>query len=694
VSSLLNPSQLAAVEHDQGPLLVLAGAGSGKTRVVTHRIFRLLERGVPAWSIVAMTFTNKAATEMRERVAQLTGPKVANELRIMTFHSFGLNLLTRETHALGFRNGTFSIFDQADCVSTLREILRGIDAGRRFDVAAIQGRISVAKNSFQTPETWIPREGDEYDEIAHSVYPRYVASLRSFQAFDFDDLVTEAVRLLKEREDVRRIWQLRIRYLLVDEYQDTNASQLELVRVLCGTHNNVMVVGDDDQAIYGWRGADIRNILDFPEHFPGSKIVKLEENYRSTGAVLDVANAVLAKSQARRHGKQLRATREQGQKVELWVCSDSDMEALAVADEVEKILATDSRLRAGDIAVLYRSNGQAQPIEVALKERGIHAKVLGGQRFYERKEVKDLLAYLKVAVQPDDEQSLRRVLNYPSRGIGEVALERISLVATARDLSLYDAVERAQSIDALPSTAIEGCEAFCQIIKEVRQRLLAGTPSHEVATELAERIGLRADLLAASQGEVFARRWRNVETFFAILKRRDEKMGHQDFAALAEYFRFLLLRTEDDEEAAGSHVTLCTIHGAKGLEFPVVFLPGLEEGLLPHNRTLDARATDVTDQDIEEERRLFYVAVTRARERLILMRAKTRLLRGKPTARTPSRFVCEIAEELLDQREITVRAPPSPTQLATGAASLLAALGTERPTGRQAPLGRMARMGR
>ncbi|HEU4539444.1 MAG TPA: UvrD-helicase domain-containing protein, partial [Polyangiaceae bacterium] len=299
----LNPSQQAAVEHDQGPALVLAGAGSGKTRVVTTRIARLIERGAPPWSIVAMTFTNKAAEEMRERVAHLTGPKVAKQLKVTTFHSFGLDVLGAEAHAFGFRGGQFTIFDQADAMGAIREILRTVDAGRRFDVAAIQARISMAKNAFETAETWRPRPDDEYDEIAHAVYPRYLAALRSYQAFDFDDLVTETVHLLRRREDIRQRWQNKLRYLLVDEYQDTNASQFELVRMLVEGHNNVMVVGDDDQSIYAWRGADVRNILDFERHFAGARVIKLEENYRSRPPVLHVANAVLAKSQARRHGK-------------------------------------------------------------------------------------------------------------------------------------------------------------------------------------------------------------------------------------------------------------------------------------------------------------------------------------------------------------------------------------------------------
>jgi DNA helicase-2/ATP-dependent DNA helicase PcrA len=670
----LNPSQRAAVEHDRGPILVLAGAGSGKTRVVTKRIARLVERGTPAWSIVAMTFTNKAAAEMRERVAHLTGPKVAKELRVTTFHSFGLDVLGAEAHAFGFRGGQFTIFDQADSLGAIREILRSVDAGRRFDVAAIQARISMAKNAFETPETWRARPDDEYDEIARAVYPRYLAALRSYQAFDFDDLVTETVHLFKRRDDVRARWQAKVRYLLVDEYQDTNASQLELVRVLAEGHHNVMVVGDDDQSIYSWRGADVSNILDFERHFPGAKVVKLEENYRSRPPVLHVANAVLAKSQARRHGKVLKPTLEGGTKVELVVCPDNDTEAAFIGDEVQRALAADPGLRARDVAVLYRSNGQAEAIEIALRERGVPHRVLGGQKFYERKEVKDLLAYLRVAVRPDDEISVRRVINYPSRGIGETALERLALYATARDLTLYQAAERAQAIDNLPGAAVEGCRAFCAVVEQTRRELGQGLPSHQVALDVVERTGMRQDLMAAAtSGEVFQRRWGNLETIVRSLRKRDEKAG-VGVEKLAEYLRLLQLSTEADESAELDQVTLSTMHGSKGLEYKLVFLPGLEEGLVPHNRTLVERSTDVVSQDIEEERRLFYVAITRARERLVMSRCKARLTRGKPAPRVPSRFLTDVPADLLVEREITTKIAPPPTVLAQGASSLLAAI--------------------
>ncbi|MCC6645357.1 MAG: UvrD-helicase domain-containing protein [Polyangiaceae bacterium] len=666
----LNPSQREAVLHGAGPMLVLAGAGSGKTRVVTRRIGRLVEEGTPPWSIVAVTFTNKAAAEMRERAAALVGPKAGKELRVTTFHSFGLELLTKEVASLGFRGGRFAVFDQADAMGALREVLRGKDAGKRFDLAAILGRISVAKNAFQSSETWVPREGDEYDEIARELFPRYQAALRSFQAFDFDDLVTEAVHLLRRRDDVRRRALARIRYLLVDEYQDTNASQLELVRILASEHRNVAVVGDDDQSIYAWRGADVTNILDFERHFPGARVVKLEENYRSVASVLHVANAVLEKSRGKRHGKVLRPTREQGPVVELVTCSDPDVEAAMIATEIEAALS--GGLPRGEIAVLYRSNQQAEALEHALRERGVAHRQIGGQKFYERKEVKDLLAYLKVALDPTDEMSLRRVINYPSRGLGDKALERLSLFATARGHSLWEAVRRASVIDELSSSALAGAADLERVVDAATARLSRRDPADQVARELAEAVGLREDLREASPGEAFARRWGNVEGILNVLKKHSDKHGG-DPEMLSGFLRLLTLQTEEEEQASDV-VTLSTMHGAKGLEWRLVFLCGLEEGFLPHARTTDPKVTAVTPQDIEEERRLFYVGITRARDRLVLSRCRARPMRGKPVARTPSRFLDDVPKELLVEREVSTKPAPRREETVTHANALLAAL--------------------
>jgi DNA helicase-2/ATP-dependent DNA helicase PcrA len=682
VSAGLNPSQHAAVEHALGPLLVLAGAGSGKTRVVTHRIARLIERGTSARSILAVTFTNKAAAEMRERVTSLVGPRVAKDLHVSTFHRFGLEVLGAETRALGLRGTSFAIFDQADSTGVVREILREIKAGKSFDVGAILARVSNAKNAFLTPEEWedAQRKGrglDDYDEIAMLVYPRYQAALRAFQAFDFDDLICEVVRLWQRRPDVLERWRARFRQIIVDEYQDTNRAQLELVRLLGGEHRNVCVVGDDDQSIYAWRGADVRNILDFEEHFPGAKVVKLKHNYRSVKAVLDVANAVLVKSGARRHPKTLIATRSSEDRVQVVIAADPEVEASFVGAEVQRLLEREG-VRPKEVAVLYRSNQQSAPIESALKERTIPIRMIGGQQFYERKEVKDLIAYMRVILNPNDEMSLRRIINYPARGVGDVAVGKLGSWATAHDATLWTAVSRPHAVRDLPPAAMEGCRALVRLVEAMRLRLETFSPA-SVARALVGEIGLKEDIQQASpSNQAAARRWGNVEGLLNVFFRREEQ-GKGDRESFAEFLRLLALRQDGDDEDAADRVTLTTIHGAKGLEWRHVFIIGLEEGFMPHARTIDERATDVTpDADaatsLEEERRLFYVAVTRARDRLWLSRAKVRGMRGKPAPRTPSRFLLEIPRELYDEREEEAPVAPDLEKARAGAAGVLAAI--------------------
>ena len=681
----LNPSQRAAVEHDLGPLLVLAGAGSGKTRVVTRRVARLLDRGVSARSILAMTFTNKAAAEMHDRVASLVGKKASSELQISTFHRFGLGVLGAETRALGLRGTTFSIFDQADASGLIREILRDVRPGKAYDIGGILARISNAKNAFIEPDGYAAAElagkgVDEYDEITAVVYPRYIAALRSFQAFDFDDLICEVVRLFRRRAEVLARYNARYRYVIVDEYQDTNHAQLELVRLLAGDHKNVCVVGDDDQSIYAWRGADVRNILDFEEHFPGAKVVKLEENYRSSKSVLDVAGSILAKGSARRHQKTILATRSAGDPVELVIAADPEVEAAFVADEIQRRLDKGG-CRPRDFAVLYRSNLQAGEIESALKERQIPIRMIGGQQFYERKEVKDLIAYLRLTLKPDDEMSLRRVINYPARGVGDIALARIVSHATAHDQSLWSVVTKPHAVRDLPAPAVEGCRSLVRIIEATRTRFDRGQPSAEVARALTDEIGLKADILAGSSNTVAARRWANVESILGVFARRDDR-GKGDRDSFAEFLRLISLREESEEDTATDRVTLTTMHGAKGLEFPVVFVVGLEEGLMPHVRSMSERASDAPAQghepgdasSLEEERRLFYVAVTRARDALFMSRTKVRSMRGKTTARVPSRFLDDIAPELYRVREENAPRPPEAAMTKASVANLLAAL--------------------
>jgi DNA helicase-2/ATP-dependent DNA helicase PcrA len=683
VAPKFNPAQAEAVEHQNGPLLVLAGAGSGKTRVITHRIARLVERGVPEHMICALTFTNKAAGEMAERVAHLLPKKQHRRgqkkegLVISTFHSFGLMVLGRERKNLG---GTFTIFDQGDCLSAVKEILARTDAGKRLDAAAIMTRISNAKNAFLSPEDFAAREGDEYDEMTKLVYPKYQSALRGFRAFDFDDLVCEVARIWKERPDVLDRWQKEYLYLLVDEYQDTNRAQLELLTLLAARHKNICVVGDDDQSIYAWRGADVRNILDFEHHFPGAKVVKLEQNYRSAAPILAVANAVISKRADSKYKKQLFTDKPGGKKVRLGAAVSPEAEAMYVAKELRRRQSEGKRPK--DMAILYRSNGQAKLLEESLREQGVPYRMIGGQQFFERKEVKDLLAYLKIALNRADEISLRRIVNYPPRGIGDTSLERLAQHALAKGWSLWQAIERVDGLDDISSNAREGCKVLEKTIGQVRKRLLVErAKASEVARELCEEVGLRKDIDSTSPSpNAASRRWGNVEALFGTLTRRETRVeaAGGDVSAerdLMAFLHSLTLQMSEEEEDPGNAVTLSTLHGSKGLEFDVVYLIGCEEGLIPHSRTLDARATDATVQDIEEERRLFYVGVTRAREELELLRCKARVMRGKPMPRTPCRFLMDIPEELVEPFEIKDAAPMELAEAEQRANDLLAMLG-------------------
>jgi superfamily I DNA/RNA helicase len=674
----LNAPQREAVEHGDGPLLVLAGAGSGKTRVITHRIVRLVERGVPARAVVALTFTNKAAGEMRERVARMLGKKggpTAKALTVCTFHSFGLAVLTREREALG---GTFTIFDQGDQTSLVKQLLRQAGADRSYDAQAVLARLSNAKNAFQEAHEMPERDGDAYDEVAREIYPRYQAALRQYRAYDFDDLVCEVARLWRDNEAVRARWQEKFLHVLVDEYQDTNRAQLAMLTALCGRRRNVCAVGDDDQAIYGWRGADVRNILDFESHFPGARVVKLEQNYRSRTPILDVANAVIAKRTDAKWRKVLFTEQGGGDKVSLGAAPTPEVEATWVGREVRRLVREEGR-RARDVAVLYRSNGQSRLVEEALREQGVPHRVVGGQQFFERKEVKDVLAYLKLALNQHDEIALRRVVNYPPRGIGETSLERLALAAAQRAWPLWQAVDRAEVLDDLPPPARDGCRALSDLVAWARQQLFGAKvlPS-AVARALVERVGLRAEVeSSAGSIDAAAKRWGNVEGLLQTLARREQRDG-RGTDGLAAFLQTLTMDIEPEGEDAGDQVTLSTLHGSKGLEFDVVFLIGCEEGYLPHARTLETRATDTNEPgaaDIEEERRLFYVGVTRARQRLVLTRAKSRVVRGRAVPRTPSRFLLDVPADLLEELDVKEEAPTSTGETRANAAAILALLG-------------------
>jgi superfamily I DNA/RNA helicase len=674
----LNPPQREAAGHVSGPLLVLAGAGSGKTRVITFRIAHLLEMGIPPTAICAMTFTNKAAEEMRERVAALVNDRqVARKLTIGTFHALGLQILRAERKALGLPRG-FVIYDQSDQLGAVREAMRSQrDGDRRYDVKALLTRISLAKNAFVGPETYVPNPADDYDVQTQQVYPKYQEMMRACAAYDFDDLIVEPVRLFERDAEVGRRWAEKFRFVMVDEFQDTNAAQLRLVKHLVSDHQNLVVVGDDDQSIYSWRGADPTNILRFAELFPGAKVVKLEQNYRSTKTILGAANDVIANNK-QRHGKVLWSQHAAGAPITHAVAATAEDEARWVATEIGQ-LHKDGR-GWQDIAVMYRSNLQAKVLEDELRQASVPYVMYGGQQFFERKEVKDVIAYLRVALNSRDELALRRVINYPARGLGATTVERLVLAAHAKHASLWDALRSAvtgtatlpgmgtdlprddddpaaQTVDVgdLRGAARNGILELVHVISELGGAIESGTDVVTATRTLIEDIRLYDDLReAAGSAAAAQRRIDNVEGLMGSLKRfQDKGKGREQ---LAEYLRMLSLETSEEREDSGERVVLTTLHGAKGLEFPVCFMIGVEEELLPHIRTLQPQAPDQIDADhatdISEERRLCYVGITRAQKKLYITRACTRVQRGRSMPRTPSRFLLEIPDELLEVIDI------------------------------------------
>lgn len=646
----LNPSQRAAVEHEDGPLLVLAGAGSGKTRVITHRIARLVqERGVRPEAILAVSFTNKASAEMGERMMPLVGRNKADRLWLSTFHSFGVRFLTEEAKALGYPT-RFVIFDSGDAQGAVREIVRreGL-ADRQLDLYAVASRISLWKNQGLSPEQ-VPERDFEYDAVAREVYPHYRAALRSMCAVDFDDLVLLPVEVLREREDLREKWQARFEHLLVDEFQDTNRIQLDLVKLLTNRRRNVCVVGDDDQSIYGWRGADVGNILDFERHFSGAKIVKLEDNYRSRSPILDIANAAIAQSKTQRHDKMLRSFKGAGDNVRLCTLDDAGAEAKFVAEEI-RALREKKDVSLGEIAVLYRSNLSARPIEEELRVHGIPYRLFGGTQLFDRKEVKDGIAYLRVVVNPRDEISLRRILNYPARGIGDTTITRVTRYGLAYGMSFAEAFAKIGQLDDVPDGAKAGAARLQSALAEARGGLRDGTSLQAVAAKLFRDVGLEA-AIKDSKEKAVQKRWANLDYVLRSIGRFEQRPA-KERPTIAQFLTRMTLNVESEEEKTGARVTLSSLHASKGLEFDAVFLIGLNEGQLPHRRTTDPKVTEAAPSDVEEERRLFYVGVTRAREFLYLCRPRRKLMRGKFTSMVPSRFLEGLPEAVLETYDRT-----------------------------------------
>ncbi len=623
----LNEAQRRAVESTEGPVLVLAGAGSGKTRVITYRIGFLLTTGLARPDeIIAVTFTNKASGEMRSRVETLLG-SAPEGLGVSTFHGLGVRILRREAERLGYRTD-FLIYDAADQLALMKECLREIQVSEQnFPPRSILGRVGAAKTA-RLSATQMPRR-DYLDEIVGRAYEVYDRRLREANAFDFDDLILKPLDLLESSPELAERISRRIRYLLIDEYQDTDRTQYLLVRALSRVHGNLCVVGDEDQSIYRWRGADIRNILDFERDFPDAQTIKLEKNYRSTGTILEAAGAVIERNQSR-IGKRLWTDNPRGEPIEIMALESDLEEARAIVRRLSE-LQEDPEL--GGAAVLYRTNSQSRPLEEALVARGIPYRILGALRFYDRKEIKDLLAYLKFTANPDADVSLQRILNVPPRSIGGVAVAALEVYARRKQVSLGRALESVEEADSIPPRARDALGRMAAIVRSWRADL-ESLPVASLMSRIVRDTRYVEYLEKAYPGDA-EERAANLEE----LRRVAEESGTG-----AEGLQFFLDRAalvSDTDDLEGENgVTLLTLHSAKGLEFPVVFISGMEEGLFPHARAFDS------EEEMEEERRLCYVGFTRARQRLILTHALRRLVYGVPTPQEPSRFFSEIPSGL------------------------------------------------
>ncbi|MFZ9225881.1 MAG: DNA helicase PcrA [Candidatus Nanopelagicaceae bacterium] len=645
----LNPEQESAVTHQGGPLLVVAGAGSGKTRVLTRRIAYLLaERGVEPFEILAITFTNKAAGEMKERVAALVG-KRAKAIWVSTFHSACVRILRQEGTRLGFST-SYSIYDQADSVRLVTLVMRDLNLDqKRYNPRAVAALISNAKNELLGPADYRNATTNHFEEIVAEVYAIYQQRLTSANAMDFDDLIMKTVEVLQKFPDARARYRTRFKHILVDEYQDTNHAQYILIRELVGTDRDgipaaeLCVVGDADQSIYGFRGATIRNILQFEEDYPDATTILLEQNYRSTQNILSAANSVISKNESRKE-KNLWSDAGSGRKLTGFVAENEHHEAEFVRDELFK-LSNEGISKFGETAIFYRTNAQSRVFEEVFMRSAVPYKVVGGVRFYERKEIKDLLAYLRVLVNPNDEVSLRRIINTPKRGIGDRALDAIDDLAKRDSISFWQALSMSTSTDVTPR-ANASIQAFVSMLVALQVLVEANRPPSTIAAAILEQSGLLEELRASHdpQDEV---RVENLEELVAVIEEYEERaVSEGERATLAGFLEEVSLVADADEipegDDHGGVVTLMTLHTAKGLEFPTVFLTGMEEGVFPHSRTLGEK------NELEEERRLAYVGLTRARERLYLSRAEYRSAWGAPNYNPPSRFLEEIPEQLID----------------------------------------------
>lgn len=633
----LNEEQRDAVLHEGGPMLIFAGAGSGKTRVITHRIAKLVADGVPASRVLAVTFTNKAAREMRERVESLVGSEQTQRMWIGTFHAICSRLLRIDGSAIGL-DRNFVIYDDSDQISLIKEIFKAKNIDdKSLQHRAVLSEISSAKERLLTPAAYAQTATGFFERIVADVYKSYDTLLNKANALDFDDILVQAVRLLEQREDVREKYQERFLHVLVDEYQDVNFAQYRVVSILAEKHRNLVVVGDDDQSIYGWRGADVSLILRFSSDYTDAKLIKLERNYRSTKNILAAANGVISKNRSRA-SKTLWTENVAGAAITLTQAGTERDEGMTVAEAILKDVRT-GRRKFGDNAVLYRTNAQSRVMEEAFLTMRIPHILVGGQRFYERKEIKDMLSYLRLTLNPRDNVSARRVMNVPPRGIGSGAGAQIEQWAAERDLPLTSALADQEIQSGLPKKSAGGVRAFVDGLSHAAEIAEKG-PVTPVLRALLSSSGY-TDMLKDDRSSDAIGRLENLQELLNVTAEYD---ATSETPSLGGFLESVSLVADVDTLDQGSDaVTLMTLHSAKGLEFPVVFLVGLEEGVFPHSRSL------ASDSELEEERRLCYVGMTRAREELHLLHAHRRSLYGTPNFNRPSRFIEDVPPELLDR---------------------------------------------
>lgn len=631
----LNPQQAEAVINTEGPMLIMAGAGSGKTKVLTCRVANLLQKGVRPYRILAITFTNKAAAEMRERVNNMSGP-AAKDVWLFTFHAFCARFLRMEIDKLPGYGGNFAIYDTADSQNLIKQILKEMNLDdKRFQPSGILSRISNAKNALQDAAAFARQAGDFYEQKVADIYSRYEQKLQLNNALDFDDLLMLSIKLLQENKEVREKYQDRFDYLLVDEYQDTNHAQYLLTKFLAAKHRNICVVGDADQSIYGWRGADIQNILDFEKDYPDAKVIKLEQNYRSTQIILDAANAVIENNTGRKP-KNLWTENKSGADIIYFQAVDERDEARFVIEQLQNLQRTENK-KLGDMAILYRTNTQSRIFEEMLIKSGISYNMVGGLKFYERKEIKDIIAYLRVIFNPADSLSLLRIINVPKRGIGDASLTKIQAYAAANNVSLFEAVSNAAAIDGLSSRFVSKLDDLAGIIFE-----LMNLANEAPVEDLIDRVLRDTGYLEELENERTPQAQSRIDNLHELISVAQEFAASEEENNLENFLAHVALVSDiDDTELGEDAITLMTLHSSKGLEFPVVFLVGMEEGLFPHARTL------MDETEIEEERRLCYVGITRAKEKLFLSSTKMRTIYGNTVTYPPSRFLQEIPARLV-----------------------------------------------